>query len=328
VQSKITHVTQQKVGYTTILLKIKDWLKKHPYIWFIAPGFILYTIFTIYPIFSAAKLSLYYSNGFGNSYFVGLQNYIDFFTTKELYGQFLNALKNNMILFALNLLLVLPVQIYLAYLIHTKIRGYRFFQSMIFAPQFITSTVVLFMATLILDQNIGVFNELLRIIGLEELARNWMGIPGVGLYVVFILGAWIGIGFSMIYFIGAMKMLPDEIFEAAYLDGAGYWGRLFYIVLPLIRTSIINVAVLSYIFSMTAFDLNYLLGGVSGGYEQSMDVMTLFFYRTAFGTSGAMGGTVSSNSLGMGTTIAVIMFLLILSVALIQLKLMMKKEEN
>jgi raffinose/stachyose/melibiose transport system permease protein len=311
-----------------LFANMNNWLKQHPYVLFIAPGFILYSIFAIYPIISATKMSFYYSNGFGEAHFVGLQNYIELFTTKELYSQFLNAFKNNILLFVLNILLVLPVQIYLAYLIHTKIRGYRFFQSIIFAPQFITPTVVLFLGTLILDQNVGIFNEFLRMIGLEEWVRNWLGIPGMGIFIVFILNSWVGVGFSMIYFIGAMKMLPEEIFEAAYLDGAGYWSRLFHIVLPLLRTTIINVVVISYIFSMTIFDLNYLLGGVDGGYDHSMDVLTLFFYRIAFGTSGAMGGSLGSNSLGMGTTIAVVMFIIILIASIVQLKLMVRKEEN
>lgn len=107
---------------------IKEWIKRHPYIWFIAPGLILYSIFVIYPIISAASMSLYYSNGFGDSKFVGFQNYIELFTNKEMSGQFLNAFKNNILLFGLNIVLVLPVQLYLAYLIHTKIRGYRFFK--------------------------------------------------------------------------------------------------------------------------------------------------------------------------------------------------------
>ncbi|MGG1617992.1 carbohydrate ABC transporter permease [Paenibacillus sp. NRS-1781] len=307
---------------------IIEWLKRHPYMWFIAPGFILYSMFVIYPIVSAAIMSLYYSNGFGDSKFVGFQNYIELFTTKELYSQFLNAFKNNVFLFVLNTVLVLPAQLYLAYLIHTKIRGYRFFQTMIFAPQFITSTVVIFMGTLIFDQNIGMFNHILTLVGLESWVQNWLGIPGKEMYVIFLISTWSGIGFSMIYFIGAMKMLPEEIFEAAFLDGAGYWGRFFHIVIPLLRTSIINVVIISYIFSMTVFDYNYMLGGVSGGTDHSMDVMTLFFYRVAFGSNGAMGGTVSANSIGMGTTIACVMFVVILIVALVQLKLLSGKEEN
>ncbi|PKG21898.1 carbohydrate ABC transporter permease [Niallia nealsonii] len=307
---------------------IMPWVKRHPYIWFIVPGLILYSIFVIYPIVSAAIMSLYYSNGFGDSKFVGFQNYIELFTNKGMYSQFLNAFKNNVLLFVLNLFLVLPAQLYLAYLIHTKIRGYRFFQTIIFAPQFITSTVVIFMGTLIFDQNVGIFNHLLTLVGLEDWVRNWLGVPGKGMYVVFLISAWGGIGFSMLYFIGAMKMLPEEIFEAAYLDGASYWGRFFHIVLPLLRTSIINVIIISYIFSMTVFDYNYLLGGISGGTDHSMDVMTLFFYRVAFGANGAMGGTVSANSIGMGTTIACVMFVVILIVAMIQLKLLSRKGEN
>jgi raffinose/stachyose/melibiose transport system permease protein len=131
----------------------------------------------------------------------------------------------------------------------------------------------------------------------------------------------------MIYFVAAMKMLSDEVMEASYLDGAGYWRRFFSVIMPQIRSSIVNIAMISYIAAMTLFDFSYLLGGVSGGINNSMDVMTLFFYRITFGTTGAMGGTVSTNSVGMGTTIAVVMFAIIFVVALIQLRFTYKEEK-
>lgn len=304
-----------------------QWLRKKPYLWFILPGFILYSIFVIYPIFSAAQLSLFQSNGFSEKVFVGFDNYIELFTNSELKRQFLNALKNNVILVVLNVGLLIPIQLYFAYVIYTRVKGYRFFQTMIFAPQFITTSVIVFLATLVFDQNIGIFNEFLQLIGLGEHARNWLGVPGYEVLTLFIMNAWAGVGFSMIYFVATMKMLSDEVMEASYLDGAGYWRRFFSVIMPQIRSSIVNIAMISYIAAMTLFDFSYLLGGVSGGINNSMDVMTLFFYRITFGTTGAMGGTVSTNSVGMGTTIAVVMFAIIFVVALIQLRFTYKEEK-
>lgn len=304
-----------------------QWLGKKPYLWFILPGFILYSIFVIYPIFSAAQLSLFQSNGFSEKVFVGFNNYIELFTNSELKRQFLNALKNNAILVVLNVGLLIPIQLYFAYVIYTRVKGYRFFQTMIFAPQFITTSVIVFLATLVFDQNIGIFNEFLQLIRLGEHARNWLGVPGYEVLTLFIMNAWAGVGFSMIYFVAAMKMLSDEVMEASYLDGAGYWRRFFSVIIPQIRSSIVNIAMISYIAAMTLFDFSYLLGGVSGGINNSMDVMTLFFYRITFGTNGAMGGTVSANSVGMGTTIAVVMFAIIFVVALIQLRFTYKEEK-
>ncbi|WP_427051317.1 carbohydrate ABC transporter permease [Paenibacillus sp. TC-CSREp1] len=304
-----------------------QWLGKKPYLWFILPGFILYSIFVIYPIFSAAQLSLFQSNGFSEKVFVGFNNYIELFTNSELKRQFLNALKNNAILVVLNVGLLIPIQLYFAYVIYTRVKGYRFFQTMIFAPQFITTSVIVFLATLVFDQNIGIFNEFLQLIGLGEHARNWLGVPGYEVLTLFIMNAWAGVGFSIIYFVAAMKMLSDEVMEASYLDGAGYWRRFFSVIIPQIRSSIVNIAMISYIAAMTLFDFSYLLGGVSGGINNSMDVMTLFFYRITFGTTGTMGGTVSTNSVGMGTTIAVVMFAIIFVVALIQLRFTYKEEK-
>ncbi|MNO14193.1 Lactose transport system permease protein LacF [compost metagenome] len=303
-----------------------QWFGKKPYLWFILPGFILYSIFVIYPIFSAAQLSLFHSNGFSEKVFVGFDNYIELFTNSELKRQFLNALKNNVILVVLNVGLLIPIQLYFAYVIYTRVKGYRIFQTMIFAPQFITTSVIVFLATLVFDQNIGIFNELLNIVGLGEYARNWLGIPGYEVLTLFIINAWAGVGFSMVYFVAAMKMLSEEVMEASYLDGAGYWRRFFSVIIPQIRSSIVNIAMISYIAAMTLFDFSYLLGGVSGGINNSMDVMTLFFYRITFGTNGAMGGSVSTNSVGMGTTIACVMFAIIFVVALIQLRLTYKEE--
>lgn len=305
-----------------------DWIRRKPFLWFILPGFALYSLFSVYPIISAVQISLNRWDGIGAKVFVGFDNYVELFSNPVLFSQLTNALGHSLALFALNSLVVLPAQLLLAYLLFSKIRGNRFFQAMIFSPQFIATPVIVFLGTLMLDGNIGLFNKFLEMIGRGDWTRHWMGIPELGIIVVWLFVAWSGIGVGMIFFLGAMKMISVEILEAAMLDGSSYWGRFFRIILPMIKTTILNMLILTYIFAMTMFDFSFLLGGVSGGINRSVDVMALFFYRIAFGDNSAVGGTTNVNAMGMGTTIATIMFLIIFVVALLQVFLTYRKKED
>jgi ABC-type sugar transport system permease subunit len=216
----------------------------------------------------------------------------------------------------------------MAYLLYSGIRGHRFFQAMIFSPQFIATPVIVFMGTLIFDGNIGAFNKLLEAVGLGEWTRPWIGLPELGIFIVWIMVAWSGIGVGMIFFLGAMKMISSEVMEAALLEGASYWRRFFSIVLPQIKTTVLNMLILTYIFAMTMFDFSFILGGVSGGINRSVDVMALFFYRIAFGDNSAVGGTMNVNAMGMGTTIACVMFAVIFIVAVVQVILTYRRTED
>lgn len=295
---------------------------------FILPGFILYSIFVVYPIFAAVDISFYEWNGIGKKVFVGLANYIELFTNPNLMSQMGNALVHSLTLFALTVFLQIPIQIVMAYMIYIKARGKNFFQVAIFSPQFISTPIIVFIFTLLFDGNIGLFNKLLEAVGLGHLARSWLGIPELGIYIVWIMITWAGIGIGMMYFMGAMKMISFEEIESAYMEGAGIWKRLFYIVLPQIKMTILNLVLAAYIFGMTIFDFSYILGGISGGINRNVDVMSLFFYRMAFGDQNPLGGSVNENSMGMGTTIAVVLFLLLFVVAIGQILLMYRKEEE
>lgn len=288
----------------------------------------LYSLFSVYPILSAVQISLNKWDGIGAKTFVGFDNYVELFSNPELFNQLTNALAHSATIFALNAVIVLPAQLYLAYLLYGKIRGHRFFQAMIFSPQFIATPVIVFMGTLMFDGNIGLFNKLLEIVGLGEWARPWMGIPELGIYIVWVLVAWSGIGVGMIFFLGAMKMISVEVIEAALLDGVSYWGRFFRIVLPQIKTTILNMLILTYIFAMTLFDFSFILGGASGGINRSVDVMALLFYRISFGDSSSVGGSSNVNAMGMGTTIACVMFVIVFAVAMLQLLFVYRRSEE
>jgi raffinose/stachyose/melibiose transport system permease protein len=163
----------------------------------------------------------------------------------------------------------------------------------------------------------------MEVVGLEQLQRPWLGSPDYAIYVVWIMSVWAGLGISMLFFIGAMKMLSFEIIESAKIDGAGYWYILFKVILPQIKITIVNIYILSYIHCMTLFDYSYMLAGGGGeaGPGNCYDVMTLFFYRVAFGSTGAqMGGSFEVNSMGMGTTIACFLFTIVALVSFFQIK--------
>lgn len=302
--------------------------KKKHYLMFIAPGFLLYSIFVIYPIISAGLNSLYSWNGIGPKIFIGFQNYVELFSNKELVSQLGNAFFNSLKIFILSLLILLPLQLIFSYIIYTKTKGHSFLRVAIFSPQFISTPVIVFMFTLLLDSNIGIVNNVLESVGLEFLAQPWLGMPSLGIYIVWLMISWAGFGVGMMFFIGAMNMVPSDSLEAAYIDGAGYWRRLIYIIIPQIKDTILNLALISYITAMTIFDYSYILGGIAGGIDGSVDVVSLMFYRIAFGDNNPLGGNLSENSIGMGTTIAIVLFLAIFVVAIIQIYLMVRKEED
>lgn len=303
---------------------MKTFIRKNPYILFLFPGLVVYTALIIYPILSAAQLSLFHWNGIGPKLFVGLSNYKELFTDSYMMGQFSNALGNSLKLFALTVFVQTPLQIIMAYMIYSKMKGHRFTHIAILAPQIISTPVIVFIFRLLLDTNVGVVNGLLELVGLGQFVRPWLGIPELGVVAMYLMITWGGIGVGMTFFIGAMNMVDKAGLEAAYMDGAGYWTRLVKIILPQIKTTVINMILVAYIYAMTMFDFSYVLGGNTGGIGGSIDVMALFFYRIAFGDSNPIGGKIAENSVGMGTAVACVLFLLIFVVALLQVMLMNK----
>ncbi|MDD2393517.1 MAG: sugar ABC transporter permease [Eubacteriales bacterium] len=302
-------------------------LKKRPYIFFLIPGLIVYTALVVYPIISAMQLSLFRWNGIGEKVFVGFNNYKALFTDDYLMKQFANALINSIKLFLLTTLIQTPLQIIMAYMIYANMKGHRFTHIAIFAPQIISTPIIVFIFRILLDSNVGVVNNLLELAGLGNLARPWLGIPELGVAFMYLMITWGGFGIGMTFFLGAMNMVSKDGLEAAYIECAGFWQRLFLVILPQIKITVINLVLVGYIYSMTMFDFSYILGGNTGGIDGSIDVMALFFYRIAFGDSNPVGGKISENSVGMGTTIACVLFLLIFVIALLQIFLINRKDD-
>jgi len=291
------------------------------------PGLIVYTVMVIYPIFSAMRTSLYIWNGYGPKVFTGLGNYISLFTDKDMVAQLVNAFGNSMKLFGIQCLIQTPLQIIFAYLVFMKVKGHRFAQALLFSTQLISMPIIALIFRLMLDINFGVVNVAFDSLGLVSLVQPWMNQESTALIVVFLMASWGGIGVSMLFLTSAMNMINKDSLEAAYIDGAGFWKRLVLVILPQIKFTVINVVLMSYIWSITAFDLPYLIGGKEGGINGSVDTMAVMFYRIAFGEVSSAGGKISSNPMGMGTAMAVILFFTIFLVSLAQVIIRSRKED-
>ncbi len=150
---------------------------KKSYILFILPGFIVYTVFMIIPLFFAVYYSFFSWAGIGPKVFIGLGNFRKIFFDPQISPVFKNAIKNNFVYMAIALFVFIPVQILLAYLIHKKIRGYSFFKLVIFLPFVISSTIVGFFSLLVFDPNIGFLNTFLESLHLNSLTSSWFGDP-------------------------------------------------------------------------------------------------------------------------------------------------------
>ena len=144
---------------------------------------------------------------------------------------------------------------------------------------------------------------------------------GILCFFLFIVTLWKGAGYSMMLFLASFQSIPEELEEAALIDGASERQSFFYILIPMLRPTITNILVLSYIWALTSFDLPYILGGSTGGVGGVIDFVAMVFYRTAFGTTG-------ENNIGMGTTIAVCMFFVVLAGSLMQMLIVNRKQSE
>ncbi len=293
--------------------------KERPYIGFIIPGFILYTLFMIVPIISAMYYSFFNWNGIGDMQFIGLENFKTLLFGQRMSKIFFNALGNNFKYLVCVMLIITPLQIFFAYVLNIKIRCYKYLQLMLFLPYVISTSIVGFFAILVFDPNIGILNTVFATLGLDKSA--WLGNPNLSFKIFVGVVIWQCIGSGMMIFYANMKEIPESLIEASVIDGAGEFRKFFSVVLPQLTSSLSTNITLSVIFALTMFDIPFMLGGPQGGVNNTIDFVNMVFYRYAFG-----GAYFGETSLGFGSSISVTMFLIIMTVSLVVTKLLKKSK--
>ncbi|RME70520.1 MAG: sugar ABC transporter permease [Chloroflexi bacterium] len=274
---------------------------------FLAPATIIYTVFMIYPLLDSLRLSLYAPAASGGEMFVGLQNYITLLTDELWSPRFWGALRHNFVFFAIHILVQNPVGLLLAALLSSRrLRWRATYRTLLFTPTMLSFVIVGFIWQLILSPLWGIAGTILHTVGMGQFFKPWLGLESTALVTLSLISVWQFVGIPMMLFYAALLAIPDELIEAAYVDGATGWTVFWRIKFPLILPTVGIVTILTYVGNFNAFDLIYTTQSALAGPNFSTDILGTFFYRTFFGFQLQLGNPT------MGATIAGMMFLIIL----------------
>jgi len=273
-------------------------------------GFVLipmavFLTFFIYPFFYALYISRFDWGVFGKIETLGLENYRTLLDD-ELFWR---AVKNTVLYTAA----VVPIQMALgltvAVIVNAGIRGRTFFRSAFYFPSLASSAAITAIALYILSAD-GLLNS---IIGGE---RPWFGDSDTALWSLVGLNAWTTSGTMMLFYLAALQAIPTDVYEAAAIDGAGFWRTFWKITFPLLKPAHFFVSVVSIIGAMKLFDQAYIASGGSGGPNYSTLTVVLYLYQTA----------IKDVNFGYAAAIGTALFVLIFTLTLIQRLLFGKAE--
>jgi multiple sugar transport system permease protein/raffinose/stachyose/melibiose transport system permease protein len=242
---------------------------------FLLPALTLYVAFTAYP----AVRTFY--NSFHKvlprrETFVGLDNYSELLRD-EIFWQ---AVRNTLIWSATSPVFEVSIALLLALALYAKVPGARFFRIAWFTPVLMSYVVVGILFVWIYNYTWGPVNVLLRAMGLDNLAMAWLGDPATALPALIAVTTWMWTGFNMVVLLAAIHSLPKEVIEAAELDNCGWGAKLVYVILPLVRPTLLNLVVLSFIGKMKIFDLVWIT--TKGGPLWSTETVSTYVYKRAF----------------------------------------------
>jgi raffinose/stachyose/melibiose transport system permease protein len=273
---------------------------------FLAPAVLVYTALMIVPLFGTLRLALYNAAD-GATQFVGLANFRTLFGDPRWSESFWNALGNNAWFFVVHMLVQNPIGIALAALLSSpRLRFSAFYRTAIFVPTILSFVIVGFAWKLILSPIWGIAPGMLDAIGLKSLFAPWLGRPDTALTTLALISVWQFVGIPMMLIYAALLSIPDEVIEAAEMDGIVGWSQFWKIQLPLILPSIGIISILTFVGNFNAFDLIYAAQGALAGPDFATDILGTFLYRTFFGFQLQLGDP------HMGATIATAMFFVIL----------------
>jgi len=280
-----------------------------PYV-FISPFFILYAIFGLYPTLYALYLSFFDMTGFSQVKLVGLANYINLFSD----SRFIKALWNTTYYALGSVFIILPVALILAILLNSRyierIKG--FFTTSFYLPLITSPVVVAIMFTLVFDYEYGLLNALLRNLNLTP--YKWLQEPRFGIPSLIILGIWRYAGMNALYFLSGLQAVPEELYDAARVDGATKWQAFWHVTFPLLRPVTLFVVIQAIIGSYNLFAEPFILAGQGSGGAGAGDGMlmiTAYLYINGF----------RFLRMGYASAIGFVLMLIIFVLTLLQLRI-------
>ncbi len=277
---------------------------------FVLPTLILFGLFLIYPLLASFSLSFFEWNLVGPKIFVGFKNYLHLF--KDHY--FWNAYKVtfHFTLFSVVFLMIISFWLALPFSGASVVCCKHLFQSLIFLPV-VLSMVGIAVVWEFMFQTRGLISVFTSSLGLNV---RWLTSPKVAPYSVILVYVWKYTGYYMVIFIAGLLNIPRVYYEAAIIDGAGFWKRLIHVTLPLLRNTIILVFVSCVLFSFGSFALQYVL--TEGGPSRSTETLALLVYREGF----------KNAKFGYAAAISVLFFITLIVFSAIQNRILRSQTET
>ncbi len=245
---------------------------------FVAPTFLLYSVFVLAPIIYNFYLSLFRTDLMSPPQFIGIDNYINLFKDKI----FIKSLFNNIILVIGSVVAHLGLALFFANVLFQKIKGSKIFQSVFFLPCVICGVAIGMMFTFIYNSEFGLINRLLDLLKMPQFKHSWLNEPSTAMVAVTAVVMWRFVGYHMVIQLAAMKSIPLELYEAAAIDGASQWQRFSKITFPLIKHIFRIDIVLVVTGSLKYFDLVFAM--TKGGPSHASEVLATYMFTQGFRT--------------------------------------------
>lgn len=272
------------------------------------PALLLYIILVIYPIGRSFIYGFYDWTGLGRPVYTGLWNFRDILSDRVFWLSF----RNNIFIVLASVFGQIPLGLFLAVLLNRKTKGVGFFRSVFFIPMLLSPVVIGLLWSTVLSSQVGIVNQFLNAIGLGVLARDWLGDPRIAIFTVSAIIIWQFFSLYMIIFLAALQNIPQDIMEAAAIDGASEVQKFFRITIPMLWTTIMTSVVLCIAGSMRSFDLVFIM--TQGGPAHATELMATYMYNKTFATY----------KYGYGSAISIIIFILSFGLILLSRSLMEK----
>lgn len=294
------------------MIKLKNTKTKLIVFSFLLPAFLVYIVFQIIPIIGGVFFSFMDWNGIGGSAltFNGFQNYVNAFKNAD----FLLSLSNMLKMVVFSVLFHTPVALLMAVAINTKCKGYRVFKALYFVPTVFPLTAIGLMWYFVFMPT-GSFNSLLKAVGLGNMVSPWLVEQSSAMNTIVFVNVWAGVGYFMVILLAGLTTIPEDIYEAAAIDGVNGISKFFRITVPMLKPTIFMCILLDIIGSVKVFDLVFAMTG--GGPNGLTNLPTTLMYNEAFKYS----------HYGLGSAIGIIIMVICLAGTLISNKLMASKND-
>lgn len=261
--------------------------------------------FVMVPAFDLIRMSFTNWDGFSKEYvWINLENYIAMFKNENLWL----SLKNNAVYFIAHLLFI-PVELAFAVLLTSKLRASKFYKTMVFMPYIINGVAISYAFSYFFSPVNGAFDAILTAAHLEGFIQNWLSDPKIVNFVLSGVSLWRFSGYHVILFMAALQSLPQDVQEAAWMDGANAWQMFKYIQVPAIMLMVDFVLFDNIRGALQVFDIPFVM--TSGGPGYASSTFTLYTIDTAF----------KYNNFGLASTMAVAIMVMIVVIYVIQNKI-------